>query len=77
MLDKIIHWVRVDDSDIGRPKWPGATPSIPMNEPMILLSLIEQIIEMDSKLAGKYKEHVDWCVNEILKHVQVRKIFIF
>ena len=71
MLEKIIHWVRVDSSDIGRPKYPGTTPSIPINEPMILLSLLEQIIEMDPSLGDRYKGQVDWCIKEILKHVQV------
>lgn len=71
MMDEIVHWVREDPSGLGRPQLPGAPASESMAVPMMLLNLVDQLGESDEELAGKYAELGDWCVQRILRHVQV------
>ena len=73
MMDHIIHWVRVDPSELGRTKLPGDEPMNSMAVPMMLLSLVQQLTEeRDQDLVEKYRETGHWCVQKILQHIQVR-----
>ncbi|CAL8268959.1 unnamed protein product [Boreogadus saida] len=71
MMDHIIHWVRVDPSELGRTKLPGDEPMNSMAVPMMLLSLVQQLTEeRDQDLVEKYRETGHWCVQKILQHIQ-------
>ncbi|CAL8303054.1 unnamed protein product [Arctogadus glacialis] len=71
MMDHIIHWVRVDPSELGRTKLPGDEPMNSMAVPMMLLSLVQQLTEeRDQDLVEKYRETSHWCVQKILQHIQ-------
>lgn len=71
MMGQLIHWVRVDSSGLGRPQLPGDAPVNSMAVPMMLLCLVQQLTEgRGEELAGKYKEVGDWCVKQILQHIQ-------
>lgn len=71
MMDQLVHWVRVDSSGLGRPQLPGDRPVNSMAVPMMLLCLVDQLTEGRAELAEKYRELGDWCVSQILQHVQV------
>lgn len=71
MMEQIACWVREDPSGLGRPHLPGAPASESMAVPMMLLNLVDQLGEADEELAGNYAELGDWCVQRILRHVQV------
>lgn len=71
MMDLLAHWVRVDSSGLGRPQLPGDRTVNSMAVPMMLLCLVDQLTEGRAELAKKYKELGDWCVSQILQHVQV------
>ncbi|KAM4019505.1 N-acylglucosamine 2-epimerase isoform 1-T2 [Anomaloglossus baeobatrachus] len=70
MMDQIVHWVRVDPSDLGRPELPGAEPVNSMAVPMMLLNLVDQLCEDDEEAALKYAELGAWSVEKILQHLQ-------
>ncbi|XP_062855332.1 N-acylglucosamine 2-epimerase isoform X2 [Trichomycterus rosablanca] len=70
MMDQLVHWVRNDSSGLGRPKLPGDQPVNSMAVPMMLLCLVDQLTEGRKELKGKYRELGDWCVKQILQHVQ-------
>ncbi|CAL8264125.1 unnamed protein product [Lota lota] len=71
MMDHVIHWVRVDPSELGRPKLPGDEPINSMAVPMMLLCLVQQLTEeRDNDLVEKYRETGQWCVKKILQHIQ-------
>ncbi|XP_030640813.1 N-acylglucosamine 2-epimerase [Chanos chanos] len=70
MMDQLVHWVRVDPSGLGRPQLPGDSPVNSMAVPMMLLCLVDQLIEGRSEMMEKYSEVGDWCVKQILQHVQ-------
>lgn len=70
-MDLLVHWVRVDSSGLGRPQLPGDCPVNSMAVPMMLLCLVDQLTEGRAELAEKYSELGDWCVSQILQHVQV------
>ena len=73
MMDRIIHWVRVDPSELGRTQLPGEEPVNSMAVPMMLLCLVQQLTEeRDHDLVEKYRETGNWCVKQILQHIQVR-----
>lgn len=71
MMDQIVHWVREDPSDLGRPELPGADPVNGMAVPMMLLNLVDQLCEEDEEAAKKYEELEAWSVERILQHIQV------
>lgn len=71
MMDQLVHWVRNDSSGLGRPQLPGDQPVNSMAVPMMLLCLVDQLIEDKEELRVKYRELGDWCVEQILQHVQV------
>lgn len=71
MMQQLVHWVKVDPSGLGRPQLPGDTPTNSMAVPMMLLCLVQQITEGRSPdVALKYKCLGQWCVQQILQHVQ-------
>ncbi|XP_035391972.1 N-acylglucosamine 2-epimerase [Electrophorus electricus] len=70
MMDQVVHWVRIDSSGLGRPPQCGDAPVNSMAVPMMLLCLVDQLTEGRAGLAGKYRELGDWCVTQILQHVQ-------
>ncbi|CAL8346551.1 unnamed protein product [Merluccius merluccius] len=71
MMDHIIHWVRVDPSELGRTQLPGEEPVNSMAVPMMLLCLVQQLTEeRDHDLVEKYRETGNWCVKQILQHIQ-------
>ncbi|TSL97328.1 N-acylglucosamine 2-epimerase [Bagarius yarrelli] len=70
MMDQLVRWVRVDSSGLGRPQLPGDRPVNSMAVPMMLLCLVDQLTEGRAELAEKYRELGDWCVCQILQHVQ-------
>lgn len=75
MMSQLIHWVRVDSSGLGRPQLPGDTPVNIMAVPMMLLCLVQQLTEeRGQEVAEKYREVGDWCVKQILQHVQVLEL---
>lgn len=71
MMDQLVHWVRVDSSGLGRPQLPGDRPVNSMAVPMMLLCLVSQLTEGRADVAEKYSQLGDWCVSQILQHVQV------
>lgn len=75
MMEKLIFWVREDPSDLGRPQFPGDTPTNSMAVPMMLLCLVQQLSEgRGSEVADeRYRDLGRWCVEQILQHVQVSK----
>ncbi|XP_012675569.1 N-acylglucosamine 2-epimerase [Clupea harengus] len=70
MMDQLVHWVRVDPSGLGRPPMPGDPPVNSMAVPMMLLCLVNQLSEGRPAVAQKYAEMADWCVKQILQHIQ-------
>ncbi|KAJ3605406.1 hypothetical protein NHX12_027453 [Muraenolepis orangiensis] len=71
MMDHVIHWVRVDPSELGRTQLSGAEPVNSMAVPMMLLCLVQQLTEeRDHDLVEKYRETGNWCVKQILQHIQ-------
>jgi len=71
MMEKIVHWVRVDSSVLGSENLEGSTPTSSLAVPMMMLCLIDQLETMDSGLASKYEDLTEWCLQEVMKHVQV------
>uniref|UniRef100_A0A8C5DQZ3 N-acylglucosamine 2-epimerase n=2 Tax=Gouania willdenowi TaxID=441366 RepID=A0A8C5DQZ3_GOUWI len=71
MMEQIIYWVRVDSSGLGRPSLPGDVPTNSMAVPMMLLCLVQQLTEgREEAVTQKYKELGNWCVEQILQHIQ-------
>ena len=72
MMENIIHWMREDDSALGREKLPGQTEKSSLAEPMMLCCLVDQLLTMDPSITPDYSELSKWCVQQIISHVQVR-----
>ncbi|XP_052072486.1 N-acylglucosamine 2-epimerase-like [Mytilus californianus] len=70
MMDKIVHWVMEDDTEIGRQSLDGAPPHSSLAVPMMMLCIISQIETMDNSLSNKYSKATDWAVAEVFKHVK-------
>ncbi|XP_066285121.1 N-acylglucosamine 2-epimerase-like isoform X2 [Branchiostoma lanceolatum] len=70
MMDQLVHWMTVDDSGLGRPKWPGAPDTDNMAVPMMLMCMIDQLEMMDSTLTDKYAGLAERCVEQLLLHIQ-------
>uniref|UniRef100_A0A8B9H891 N-acylglucosamine 2-epimerase n=1 Tax=Astyanax mexicanus TaxID=7994 RepID=A0A8B9H891_ASTMX len=70
MMDQLVLWVRVDSSGLGRPQLTGDSPVNSMAVPMMLLCLVDQLTEGREDLTDKYRDLGDWCVKQILQHVQ-------
>ncbi len=71
MLASLIHWIRIDDSELGAPNLPGCDPCSELGRPMMLLNVLTEICNGQSELRDKYKEHFQWAVEAILKHVRL------
>ncbi|KAM8830231.1 N-acylglucosamine 2-epimerase [Synchiropus picturatus] len=71
MMEQLVLWVRVDSTGLGRPQLPGDTPTNSMAVPMMLLCLLQQLTEgRGQEVAHKHRELGQWCVQQILQHVQ-------
>lgn len=73
MMEAIVHWVREDPSELGRPQLAGALPHDSMAIPMMLLNLVDQLSEGDGETASRFKELDNWSVQRILSHLQVKE----
>ena len=69
MLNKLIYWIRVDDSELGVPKLPGAPSSQELARPMMLLNVLTEFCGNNKSLREKYSGDFDWAVQAIVKHV--------
>ncbi|XP_069501517.1 N-acylglucosamine 2-epimerase isoform X2 [Ambystoma mexicanum] len=70
MMDQIVHWVREDPAGLGRLTMPGAAAASSMAVPMMLLNLVDQMEENNQEMTDKYSGLGDWCVEQILQHIQ-------
>lgn len=71
MMAQLVHWVQVDPSGLGRPLYPGCTPTNSMAVPMMLLCLVQQLSEgRGPEEVAKHQSVGQWCVQQILQHVQ-------
>ncbi|WAR16244.1 RENBP-like protein, partial [Mya arenaria] len=72
MMDKIIYWVREDPTDLlfGYPPMAGEPEVNPLNVPMMILCLVDQMETMDTELSERYAEIAEWSVNQIRAHIQ-------
>ncbi|VDH99173.1 N-acylglucosamine 2-epimerase [Mytilus galloprovincialis] len=70
MMDKIMHWVMEDDTEIGRQSLEGAPLHSSLAVPMMMMGIISQIETMDNSLSNKYSKATDWAVAEVFKHVK-------
>eukprot|EP00438_Fugacium_kawagutii_P015835 Skav230427 [mRNA] locus=scaffold1601:38128:39402:- [translate_table: standard] len=76
LLKRIVAWSR-DPSLLGRETYTGAPVTSPMNVPMIILNLLEELqtkraLPTDSDVIDVKMEE-EWCVAEILKHVNMER----
>lgn len=76
LLKLIIGWSH-DPSSLGREVCEGAPKTSPMNVPMILLNILDELqvkgaISVESAMAADIdvKQEEEWCVAEIMKHVR-------
>lgn len=70
VMSKIIHWVRVDDSELGRPKLAGNSQVNSMAIPMMVMCLLLELTSLDASLADGYKEPQEWAIQQLQAHVQ-------
>uniref|UniRef100_A0A671XXA7 N-acylglucosamine 2-epimerase n=1 Tax=Sparus aurata TaxID=8175 RepID=A0A671XXA7_SPAAU len=71
MMKQLIYWVQKDSSGLGRPQLPGDIPINSMAVPMMLLCLVQQLVEgRGQEVVQKYRELGNWCVQQILQHIQ-------
>ncbi|XP_076370998.1 N-acylglucosamine 2-epimerase-like [Tachypleus tridentatus] len=70
MIDQIIDWVKTENAFPGLPKLSGSSSVNVMNVPMMLLSLVDEIETVMEKLEDKYAQIREWCIKQILQHVQ-------
>ncbi|KAK6175078.1 hypothetical protein SNE40_013614 [Patella caerulea] len=68
MLDKIIYWAQVDDTELGNTPLAGHTPSSSLAVPMMVLNLCQLPLPAEKKKELKSVE--EKCVKEILSHIQ-------
>ena len=73
MFEKIIYWAQQDDSELTGPKLPGFEPTKRLAIPMMLFCVIDQMESMDPSLSPTCAATADWCVEQILHHVQVKR----
>ncbi|XP_041349589.1 N-acylglucosamine 2-epimerase-like [Gigantopelta aegis] len=70
IFEKIIFWVQQDDSELTGPKLPGHEPINQLAVPMMLFCVNGQMESMDSSLSSTCAATADWCIKQILPHVQ-------
>ena len=71
MLERIKHWVMVDDTDLGRVPLEGSSPINSLAVPMMVLCLVDQMETMHCSHTSLLQELTEWSVSQILDHVQV------
>jgi N-acylglucosamine 2-epimerase len=78
LLQEIIT-LKNNPSRLGRPLCPGQPPLCPINVPMILLNLIDEVRKagLISALDIKYTREEEWCVDEIVRHVNPERQLVF
>lgn len=69
MMKQIVQWVKVDGSGLG-PRLPPPVPTSSLAVPMILLMLIDELTIMDPIHSAGYNDLAEWCLQDVLKHVQ-------
>lgn len=69
MFRKILHWIRVDDSGLGRPKLPGNKPVETLAVPLSVLNLVHEIESLEPE-GLNLKEVRGWAIEKIKLHVQ-------
>ncbi|CAH1782525.1 unnamed protein product [Owenia fusiformis] len=68
---KIIYWVQTDDNELGRPKYHSSIVMNTLAIPMMLLCLFNQMESVaENQLKSQHSELLDWCIEQISKHVQ-------
>ena len=75
ILKRIVQWSR-DPSLLGREACAGAPDTSPMNVPMIILNVLDELqskgaLSPESADGLDLKMEEEWCIAEILKHVKV------
>ncbi len=76
MLTSFIRWVRYDDSELGAVCLPGCEASSELGRPMMLLNVLTEFCGNVTELRDKYKDHFQWAIDAILKHVSVLIVYI-
>ena len=71
MLSSLIRWIRFDDSELGAPNLPGCVPCSELGRPMMLLNVLTEYCNGEAELRDKYREHFEWAVSTIFKHVRM------
>jgi len=72
MFDNVIQ-LRKNQLLLGRPVLSGQTPTSQLNIPMILLNVIYEIRGEDKNRIDMYKEESEWCLHQIMLHVNKEK----
>ena len=68
MFRKILYWVRVDNSSLGRPQLPGNQPMATLAVPMCILSLVHEMEDLKPNSLDM-EEVRKWAVAKIQLHV--------
>ena len=75
LLKRIVTWSR-SPALLGRESFPGAPVTSPMNVPMIILNVLDELqtrgalsTELAAAAGIDVRAEEEWCVTEILKHV--------
>ena len=76
LLKWIVDWSH-DPSKLGREVCAGAPKTSPMNVPMIVLNVLDELqktnaisLESAAAVGIHVRKEEEWCVAEILKHVR-------
>lgn len=78
MFKLIIHWAREDDSDLGRPKLPGTGSHQNLAVPMCILSLVQELDDLDIQESKLDMDEIrTWAVERIKMHIQREGTRIF
>jgi N-acylglucosamine 2-epimerase len=82
LFDDVLSWVK-DPSALGKPGCSGSIPYQPLNVPMILLNVVNEmatciptghsLLTPPASLSDFYKDTVDWCASRILLHANASK----
>jgi N-acylglucosamine 2-epimerase len=78
VFNSILGWAR-DPSPLGR-SLPSAAPTSPLNVPMIILNVIEEIrntSDVTKYDRSLFEKDAEWCVEEIKKHYHPEKKLVF
>jgi N-acylglucosamine 2-epimerase len=75
LFEDVLSWVK-DPNALGKPGCSGSIPYQPLNVPMILLNVVNEMATCipvghpasSSPVNEFYKETVDWCATRILQH---------